>query len=207
MFKKIIGGTLMIAGASFMVLPIADATPPNPAHKDYVCKYVGKPGTDERLQTGNNPIWVDTAATSPGWSFKDAQHSYVIVADTLKLNPEPSISQCPVVPPSPTHTMTHTTPPATTTTTTATKPPVTTTTTRPVVTPSATTTTPVTIATTTPPKAPKPQVNVPRGGVSAGDGSTLAATGFDPKGLFAGLVMLVTGLALTVGKRLTVLRK
>ena len=30
--------------------------------KVYVCKYVGTPGVDERLQTGNNPISVDTSA-------------------------------------------------------------------------------------------------------------------------------------------------
>ena len=85
-------------------VPTATATQPDPdhkdTHKDYVCKYVGKPGVDERLQTGNNPIWVDTVATGRGWAtdlFNDAQRSYVIVAETLKLDPEPGIDQCPNV--------------------------------------------------------------------------------------------------------------
>jgi len=34
-------------------------------HKSYVCKYVDKPGEAERLQTGNNPIWVDNHALFP----------------------------------------------------------------------------------------------------------------------------------------------
>ena len=64
-------------------------------HKDYVCKYVGKPGVDERLQEGGNPIWVDTAATQLGW-FNDAQgRSFVIVFNTPRLVPEPSIDKCP----------------------------------------------------------------------------------------------------------------
>jgi hypothetical protein len=72
-------------------------------HKSYVCKYVGKPGVDERLQTGKNPIWVDNHAllghdglVSVGDEFKDRHvKSVVIVANTPKLNPEPTIDQCP----------------------------------------------------------------------------------------------------------------
>src|SRR5574338_388741 len=78
----------------------ASATPK--IHKSYVCKYVGTPGVDERLQTGRNPIWVDTHAllgsdgeTYVGQEFKDAQgRSVVIVANTPKLNPEPGIDAC-----------------------------------------------------------------------------------------------------------------
>lgn len=72
-------------------------------HKSYVCKYVGQPGVDERLQTGQNPIWVDNHSllghdglVSVGDEFKDGQgKSVVIVANTPKLNPEPTIDQCP----------------------------------------------------------------------------------------------------------------
>ena len=72
-------------------------------HKSYVCKYVGTPGVNERLQTGQNPIWVDNHSllgtdgiTYVGESFSDAQgKSVVIVANTVKLDPEPGIDQCP----------------------------------------------------------------------------------------------------------------
>lgn len=73
-------------------------------HKSYVCKYVGTPGVDERLQTGQNPIWVANASLTGGKdepvqvgdTFSDAQgKSVVIVANTPKLDPEPDVSQCP----------------------------------------------------------------------------------------------------------------
>lgn len=72
-------------------------------HKSYVCKYVGTPGEDERLQTGKNPIWVDNHAllgydgkTYVGQEFKDKHgKSVVIVANTKKLDPEPSVNGCP----------------------------------------------------------------------------------------------------------------
>ena len=63
--------------------------------KDYVCKYVGTPGVNERLQTGNNPIWV--ATDFPEGAFFEDHHgrSYVLIADTPRLNPEPDPSACP----------------------------------------------------------------------------------------------------------------
>jgi hypothetical protein len=78
-----------------------------PVHKSYICKYVGKPGVNERLQTGNNPIWTDNnslvgkdEAVTVGQEFSDAQgKSVVIVANTPKLDPEPGLDQCP--PPAP----------------------------------------------------------------------------------------------------------
>jgi len=42
-----------------------DKTPKEPK-KVYVCKYVGTPGVDERLQTGQNPIEVAISATGVG---------------------------------------------------------------------------------------------------------------------------------------------
>jgi hypothetical protein len=68
-------------------------------HKAFVCKYVGTPGVNERLQTGQNPIDVDThaIAESPvvvGSYFNDAQgRSYVLALDTGQ--PDPSVSSCP----------------------------------------------------------------------------------------------------------------
>jgi hypothetical protein len=90
------GGLVLMTGGS------ASATT-RTVHKSYVCKYVGTPGVDERLQTGQNPIWVDNHAllghdgtTHVGQAFSDAHgKSVVIVANTGKLTPEPSVSDCP----------------------------------------------------------------------------------------------------------------
>jgi len=75
-----------------------DTSQPN---KVFVCKYVGTPGTDERLQTGQNPISVSINAiqnnqwngTVPGW-FSDA-HDRSYVLDYDRGQPEPSVSLCP----------------------------------------------------------------------------------------------------------------
>ena len=73
-------------------------TPVNPPPvilKDWVCKYVGKPGVNERLKPGNEGlIWVDDSATESGW-FGDAQdRSYVLLANAPH-DPQPNSSQCP----------------------------------------------------------------------------------------------------------------
>lgn len=73
------------------------------AHKSYVCKYVGKPGSDERLQGGGNPIWVDNhsllgynGTVKLGQEFKDGQtRSVVVAANVDKMTPEPSLDKCP----------------------------------------------------------------------------------------------------------------
>ena len=91
------------------VSPSSSPSSPGKVHKSYVCKYVGTPGVDERLQTGQNPIWVDNHSltgspdlTYVGEEFSDAQgRSVVIVANTPKLDPEPSVADCPAVKPSP----------------------------------------------------------------------------------------------------------
>jgi hypothetical protein len=81
--------------------PVCTGTPPPTAKKVYVCKYVGTPGTDERLQTGQNPIEVSVNAiqnnqwdgTVPGW-FSDAHdRSYVI--GYVPMTPEPTVASCP----------------------------------------------------------------------------------------------------------------
>lgn len=70
--------------------------------KVYVCKYVGTPGVDERIQTGQNPIEVSVNALGKDWNgtvpgyFNDAQErSYVLgyVTDAAA----PSVLDCPNV--------------------------------------------------------------------------------------------------------------
>ncbi len=72
--------------------------------KVYVCKYVGRPGVDEVLQTGQNPIEVSVNAVhgaTVGSYFNDAQgRSYVLA--TAPQNPVPTCSQNPLPPPTPT---------------------------------------------------------------------------------------------------------
>jgi hypothetical protein len=106
-----------VGGAALYLSPAAQAGPDKVFHKSYVCKYVSKPGEQERLQTGQNPIWVDNHSlgdhsadvTFVGEEFTDAQgRSVVIVANTDKLNPEPGISACEGETPSPTPTPTPT---------------------------------------------------------------------------------------------------
>lgn len=72
--------------------------------KVYVCKYVGKPGLDERLQTGNNPIHVSVNSikltppdteVSVGDEFADAQGRSVVVADGATCVPAIA-DNCPV---------------------------------------------------------------------------------------------------------------
>lgn len=99
-----------------------------PASKVWVCKYVGKPGVDERLQTGNNPISVSSNAIKDykgvGSYFNDAHgRSYVLAVDNGQ--PEPDVSNCPapqtpVNPPSPSPTPTPTPNPTSTPQTTST---------------------------------------------------------------------------------------
>lgn len=78
-----------IVGALAM-LAVAKATP---APKVFVCKYVGSPGINETLQTGQNPISVSLNAipdgTGVGDSFAD-QHgrSLVIAFDEGQDEPE-----------------------------------------------------------------------------------------------------------------------
>ncbi|MGC8635286.1 MAG: hypothetical protein ACP5VP_11645, partial [Candidatus Limnocylindrales bacterium] len=74
--------------------------------KVYVCKYVGTPYVDERLQTGQNPIDVSVNAIgeSPvvvGSYFKDAQgRSYVLAFDTGQTPPRQLTAHSQARPPS-----------------------------------------------------------------------------------------------------------
>jgi hypothetical protein len=94
--------TSIMSGVSPLLVGQANAhiVPPSyPSNKVFVCKYVGKPNVDERLQTGNNPISVsvNAVAESPvtlGSYFADAQgQSFVLDWDSGQ--PDPDVSQCP----------------------------------------------------------------------------------------------------------------
>ncbi len=66
--------------------------------KVFVCKYVGTPGFNERLQTGNNPISVSVNSIKDfqgvGSYFNDAQgRSFVLAFDEGQA--EPDVSNCP----------------------------------------------------------------------------------------------------------------
>jgi hypothetical protein len=67
--------------------------------KVFVCKFVGTPGIDERLQTGQNPISVSVNAI-PNWSgtigefFADAQGRSLVIAFDIG-QPEPGVGMPP----------------------------------------------------------------------------------------------------------------
>ena len=83
--------------------------PPPAEKKVYVCKYVGTPGVDEVLQSGNNPIEVSVNSIIPGFAgdpadligqaFADGQVKSVVIA--VSAGPgggqgdEPTIDDCP----------------------------------------------------------------------------------------------------------------
>jgi hypothetical protein len=84
----IAAGLILAAGSA-----VAAAKAPTTSHKVWVCKYVGKPGVNERLKEGKNPISVDSDATV-GTYFNDAQgRSFVLAEDVGQ--PAPGVSACP----------------------------------------------------------------------------------------------------------------
>ena len=69
--------------------------------KAFICKYVGH-GADERLQTGDNPVFRDRKDWMViGSFFNDAQGRSVVIAFGNPGDPEPSISACPAPPETP----------------------------------------------------------------------------------------------------------
>jgi hypothetical protein len=88
-----------IAGLIFLTLAAPSRIAAGDNAKWFICKYVGTPGVDETLQTGQNPISVSENAIpiSPvvaGEFFQDSQgRSFVLVEDTGQ--PEPDPSECP----------------------------------------------------------------------------------------------------------------
>ncbi len=93
--------SLLLAAIAAIALSMLYLTNPiqASAEKWFVCKYVGTPGVDETLQTGQNPISVAASAIGEdpvvaGTFFADSQgRSYVLVADTGQ--EEPSVDLCP----------------------------------------------------------------------------------------------------------------
>jgi hypothetical protein len=80
-------------------IPTATADPGASHEKVFVCKYVGQPKVDERLQTGSNPIDVSTSSIKPfeglGRYFADAQGQSYVLAWADKGTPEPPVTDCP----------------------------------------------------------------------------------------------------------------
>ena len=96
---------LLLTSSGVAVLVANPAANADHGHKAFVCKYVGTPGVDERLQTGQNPIEVnshDVQGQPVGTFFDDAQgRSVVIDDDVAPQDPEPTIEDCPAPPPPP----------------------------------------------------------------------------------------------------------
>jgi len=101
-FLRTLGALLLVLGFGMMLAPSASAgqggTGGDNSDKVYVCKYVGTPGVDERLQTGQNPIDVSVNSIKDyhgvGSYFADKQgRSYVLA--TSPQYPEPTVNNCP----------------------------------------------------------------------------------------------------------------
>lgn len=178
-------------------------------HKSYVCKYVGTPGVDERLQTGQNPIWVDNhsltgekdSLVKVGDTFSDKHgKSVVIIANTAKITPEPSVSLCPPVvvvtespTPTPTPTETSATPTPTPTETSSTPTPTPTESFTPTPTPEVT-------VSATPSASEPPQM--PSTGPKPPSTPELAGTGAEDVLLPLGAALLAAGLGMALyGRR------
>lgn len=101
-FLAALGVLVMSSGVALMVSATSANAADNGQQKYFVCKYVGTPGTDERLQTGDNPISVagPSIATYPnivlGDFFNDKQGRSVVIAEDNG-QAEPSVSACPTV--------------------------------------------------------------------------------------------------------------
>jgi hypothetical protein len=92
---------LFVLAFLFSGAALANAQQVSPAAhegKVYVCKYVGTPGDNERLQTGQNPIDVSINAIKDyqgvGSWFNDAQGRSFVLAEDIG-QPEPDVSGCP----------------------------------------------------------------------------------------------------------------
>ena len=96
----LVATTFAAAGTWSFGAPSASATPGDP-HKVWVCKYVHKPGADEVLKGGKNPIHVDEASLTNdrgvepqlGDAFSDGQFRSVVVS----LDAQAPTDACPAV--------------------------------------------------------------------------------------------------------------
>jgi hypothetical protein len=90
-----IGALLMSSGIALMAAPATADAGGGPALKDWVCKYVGTPGTGEHLKAGNDGlIWVDSHASQGTW-FNDAHGSSYVLVTNAAHEPRPDSSLCP----------------------------------------------------------------------------------------------------------------
>ncbi len=101
--SSILATGLMVMRPDIIIGGIANATP---APKVLVCKYVGTPGVDERLQTGQNPISVSENAIKDFHGvnsyFNDKQgRSYVLDIDNGQEVDESACPTTTVTPPTP----------------------------------------------------------------------------------------------------------
>jgi hypothetical protein len=94
----LVAASFAATGVSVLAAGSATATPGDP-HKVWVCKYVHKPGEDEVLKGGKNPIHVDEAALTNdrgvepqvGDAFSDGQFRSVVVS----LDEQAPATECP----------------------------------------------------------------------------------------------------------------
>lgn len=83
----------VVAGLAYTVPALAG----DEEAKVFVCKYVGTPGVDETLQTGQNPISVSVSAVNGaavGSFFNDSQGRSFVLALDVGQDP-PGVDQCP----------------------------------------------------------------------------------------------------------------
>jgi hypothetical protein len=109
-FRRIVLGMAALTAAigTIMVVSAGNGASAAPggggAEKYYVCKYVDKPGENEVLQTGQNPIVVDANAIAEDpvvvGSFFNDQHGRSYVLAAYPQDPEPTRDQCPQSTPS-----------------------------------------------------------------------------------------------------------
>lgn len=97
--RGLLASAVAVALGATGLVALATTASSTPAPKYFVCKYVGTPGENERLQDGGNPISVNGNAINAdpivvGSYFAD-QHgrSFVLAEDVGQADPSPS--ECP----------------------------------------------------------------------------------------------------------------
>jgi hypothetical protein len=100
--RKLIVAAILAVSLVLVTVPtvVSAVKPPKEDNKKvFVCKYVGTPGVDETLQTGQNPISVSVNAiqnwdgTIPGYFSDQHGRSYVLEYDEGQ--DEPDVTECP----------------------------------------------------------------------------------------------------------------